>query len=88
MFICVISGCIYVLCLFLLITESYFLRMRHVIAGCYEPHREKQRTVYLYNHILQNRTGFLSMLWRKARAAVGDKRRMEEVSCATKMAAS
>ncbi|CAH1790156.1 unnamed protein product [Owenia fusiformis] len=55
------------LCFVLVIVEAYGLRLRHVIAGCYFPQREKQRAVWLYNHILRCRGGLLFFIRRQLR---------------------
>ena len=57
-------GYIYATCIFLQLVQSYGLRMRHVVAGCYYPEREKLRAVWLYNHILKRRGSFITVIRR------------------------
>ena len=54
-----VIGTIYLLCLILTIVEPYGLRLRHMIMGCYFPKRERQRAVWLYNHIVKCRGGIV-----------------------------
>ncbi|GFO14712.1 DC-STAMP domain-containing protein 2 [Plakobranchus ocellatus] len=37
---------------FLTFLEAYLLRLQHIVANMYYPHRERARAVWLYNHIL------------------------------------
>ena len=46
-------------CLLLVLTESYGLRLRHVVAGCYYPRKAKQRAAILYGKLVAGRRSFL-----------------------------
>ena len=66
-------GVIYLLCLIMTISESYGLRLRHLIMGCYYPKRERQRAVWLYNHIVKSRGGIIQRARKRMRGAqLGD----------------
>ncbi|XP_035232226.1 LOW QUALITY PROTEIN: DC-STAMP domain-containing protein 2-like, partial [Stegodyphus dumicola] len=58
------------ICLLLAVTQSYGLRLRHVICGCYYPQREKARAVWLYNHILKTRGSLQKFLSNQIRRRV------------------
>ena len=47
--------------------ESYGLRLRHLIMGCYFPKREKQRAAWLYNHIVKCRGGIIQSARKRMR---------------------
>ncbi len=64
---CVLAGIMFGTSLFLVVTEAYGLRLRHIIAGCYYPKRAQERSVWLYNQILRRRGGFLKFMRRKLR---------------------
>jgi glyoxylase-like metal-dependent hydrolase (beta-lactamase superfamily II) len=51
--------------------EPYGLRLRHVVMSHYHPDRARQRTVWLYNHILKCRGSFLKMARRHLRIKYG-----------------
>lgn len=58
----------------LAIFEPYGLRMRHKIMCYYHPTRAKQRSIWLYNHIIRSRSSFLKFARRQLRRKVmGDK---------------
>lgn len=61
-------------------TESYGLRLRHVICGCYYPQREKIRAVWLYNRILKTRGGITKFLRRQIRRKVHGDDTLEKIS--------
>lgn len=61
-------------------TESYGLRLRHVICGCYYPQREKFRAVWLYNRILKTRGSITKFLRRRIRQKVQGDATLEEIS--------
>ncbi|XP_060536244.1 DC-STAMP domain-containing protein 2-like [Cylas formicarius] len=56
-----------VICWFLTFLEPYGLRFRNYIMSYYHPTRAKQRTIWLYNHILRSRTSFLKFARRLLR---------------------
>nr|XP_042908328.1 DC-STAMP domain-containing protein 2 [Parasteatoda tepidariorum] len=60
-------GFLYILCVLMVFTESYGLRLRHIICSLFYPEREKLRTVWLYNKILRSRGGIRKYLRRKLR---------------------
>lgn len=80
-------GIIYGVCFFLVIFESYGLRLRHIICGLVYPKREKERGVWLFNHILKTRGGFLKYKRRKARQQFSNRKNLEEASIVGKLAA-
>ncbi|XP_069674725.1 DC-STAMP domain-containing protein 2-like [Periplaneta americana] len=59
------------LCWLLALLEPYGLRMRHVVMCYYYPDRARQRAVWLYNHILRSRGGFLKFARRQLRRKFG-----------------
>ncbi|XP_067118589.1 DC-STAMP domain-containing protein 2-like [Centruroides vittatus] len=71
---------IFIISFFLAITESYGLRLRHVIAGMFFPERKKQRAVWLYNHILRTRMNFVKFLRRKIRQKYYGDSTLHEIS--------
>ncbi|XP_026849990.1 DC-STAMP domain-containing protein 2 [Drosophila persimilis] len=61
------------LCLFawlVLLTEPYFLRLRHVIMRCFYPERDHERAMYLHNKILTERISVFKLARRQIRAAL------------------
>ncbi|KAM8709447.1 hypothetical protein ACLKA7_016279 [Drosophila subpalustris] len=63
---------ILLLCLlawFILLTEPYMLRLRHVIMQRFYPERAYVRALYLHEKILRERASFFKFARRKARAA-------------------
>ncbi|XP_045539859.1 uncharacterized protein LOC106719048 [Papilio machaon] len=50
---------------FFALFEPYGLRLSHVIMGHYRPERAKARALWLYNHILKSRGGFMKFARRK-----------------------
>ncbi|XP_066142810.1 DC-STAMP domain-containing protein 2-like [Euwallacea fornicatus] len=68
------------ICWILTVLEPYGLRFRNYIMGYYHPLRAKQRTIWLYNHILRSRTTFLLLARRKLRRKFGTKSRENEIS--------
>ncbi|XP_064624473.1 DC-STAMP domain-containing protein 2-like [Lineus longissimus] len=81
-------GVLYAVCLFLCLTEAYGLRLRHLICGCYYQRRDKERSVWLYNHILRKRGGFLKFLRRRLRHKTGNEEGLEEINCKDRCAAN
>ncbi|XP_033753894.1 DC-STAMP domain-containing protein 2-like [Pecten maximus] len=73
--------------LFLTIFEAYGLRLRHVIAACYYPRREQQRAVWLYNHILKCRGGFIKITRRQLKRKYLKNTETEKISIRGKLAA-
>ena len=83
----IFAGIIFGICLFLSIFESYGLRIRHVICGVFFPRREIERGVWLYNHILHRRGGFLKFARRKMRRDYSTRHAEEKGSLRGKLAA-
>ncbi|OWF53843.1 DC-STAMP domain-containing protein 2 [Mizuhopecten yessoensis] len=75
--------CLY---LFLTLFEAYGLRLRHVIAACYYPRRERHRAVWLYNHILKTRGGFLKITRRQMKRKYLKSTETEKISIRGKLA--
>ncbi|KAL1513928.1 hypothetical protein ABEB36_003266 [Hypothenemus hampei] len=69
------------ICWILTVFEPYGLRLRNAIMGYYYPLRAKQRTIWLYNHILRSRVSFLLLARRKLRKKFGLKGQGDEISC-------
>ncbi|XP_078000576.1 DC-STAMP domain-containing protein 2-like [Glandiceps talaboti] len=80
-------GSIYGICLFLVLTEAYGLRLRHVVASYYYPERERQRIAWLYGHIQKRRGGFLRLLRRKVRRNSKSIKPMEKIKMLDRLAA-
>ncbi|XP_019644806.1 PREDICTED: DC-STAMP domain-containing protein 2-like [Branchiostoma belcheri] len=55
-------GFIYGACLFTVIFEAYGLRLRRATCASYFPERERERVVWLYNHMLKRRGGLVATL--------------------------
>lgn len=64
---CFILVILIVICWILAIGEPYGLRLRQSVMSLYHPDRSRQRTVWLYNHILRSRGGFLKFMRRQLR---------------------
>ncbi|XP_054713566.1 DC-STAMP domain-containing protein 2-like [Uloborus diversus] len=73
-------GTLYLTCIILAVTQSYGLRLRHIVCGCYYPHRERIRAVWLYNHILKTRGNLSYFLRRQIRKKVYGDDTLEDVS--------
>ena len=71
----------------MVVFESYGLRLRHVICGCYYPRREKERAAWLYNHVIKRRGGFLKFERRDLRKQQNTKHAEEKGSIKGKLAA-
>ncbi|KAL5019782.1 hypothetical protein ScPMuIL_002674 [Solemya velum] len=80
-------GVIFLICFLLTTFEAYGLRLRHIIAGCYYPQRERQRAVWLYNHILKNRGSFLKDTRRQIRRKYLGYKEEKTISLKSKLAA-
>ncbi|BFF98397.1 DC-STAMP domain-containing protein 2 [Drosophila madeirensis] len=52
-----------------LLTEPYFLRLRHAIMRCFYPERDHERALYLHNKILTERLSVFKFARRQVRAA-------------------
>ncbi|XP_021923470.1 DC-STAMP domain-containing protein 2-like isoform X2 [Zootermopsis nevadensis] len=59
------------LCWLLVFLEPYGLRLQHVVMCYYHPDRARQRSVWLYNHILRSRGSFLKYARRQLRRKYG-----------------
>lgn len=57
-------GVLYVFTLLTVLCQAYMLRLRRFIANYYYPEREIERTLYLYNEILNRRNNLLRLLRR------------------------
>ncbi|GFU04269.1 DC-STAMP domain-containing protein 2 [Nephila pilipes] len=77
---------LYGLCFILALTESYGLRLRHVVCGIFYPEREKLRAVWLYNHILRTRGGMRRFLRRAVRKKVFGDDTLESISFLDRLA--
>ncbi|XP_030764756.1 uncharacterized protein LOC115888990 isoform X2 [Sitophilus oryzae] len=73
-------GITLMLCWILTLLEPYGLRFRNYIMGYYHPLRAKQRTIWLYNHILRSRATFLIFARRQLRRKFG-KKGTDYISC-------
>ncbi|XP_062576153.1 DC-STAMP domain-containing protein 2-like [Saccostrea cucullata] len=80
-------GFIYLVCLLMTIFQAYGLRLRHVIGACYYPRRERARAVWLYNHILKTRGGFLKFARRQLRRKAGVLKEEEKISIRSRLMA-
>ena len=49
--------------IFLVVFDTYFLRMRHYVAEKFYPDRVRPRAVWLFNHILRRRGPMLKVLY-------------------------
>lgn len=58
-----------------------------MICGLVYPKREKERGVWLFNHILKLRGGFMKYKRRKARQQFSNRKNLEEASMVGKLAA-
>ena len=68
------------------IFEAYGLRLRHVVAACYYPRRERERAVWLYNHIIKMRGGFLKFARRQMRRKYSSYKEQEKISIRSRLA--
>lgn len=75
-----VTGALFLVSFLLVIFESYGLRLRHVIASCYYPRRSRERAVWLYNHILKCRGGYVKFMRRQMRRKYYDDREVEKIS--------
>ncbi|XP_063977783.1 uncharacterized protein LOC135162827 isoform X1 [Diachasmimorpha longicaudata] len=64
-------GSLILICWIMTIFEPYGLRLRQVVMGYYHPERAKQRAVWLYNHIIRSRGGFIKFARRQLRRKFG-----------------
>ncbi|XP_050400899.1 DC-STAMP domain-containing protein 2-like [Patella vulgata] len=76
----------FIICLFMTIFESYGLRLRHIIAGCYYPRREQARAVWLYNRIVKMRGKFLVMARRQVRRKYKKDKESHKISLKARLA--
>ncbi|XP_067169209.1 DC-STAMP domain-containing protein 2 [Apteryx mantelli] len=65
-------GILYGTCLFIAVFGSYVGRLRRAVCAAYYPCREQERTCFLYNSILVQRTGLARALHRAARQRMAD----------------
>ncbi|XP_023019209.2 DC-STAMP domain-containing protein 2 [Leptinotarsa decemlineata] len=77
-----------VLCWVLTLLEPYGLRLRNVVMSYYHPTRAKQRSIWLYNHILRSRSSFLKFARRQLRRKVFGSKDIEKVTCMEFLAAN
>ncbi|XP_059165100.1 DC-STAMP domain-containing protein 2-like [Physella acuta] len=76
------------ICFFLTLFEAYGLRLRHVVAACYYPVREKARAVWLYNHIMLRRDGFLVTMRRQLQRKWKNEKGIEKLSILSSLEAN
>ncbi|KAG5882313.1 hypothetical protein JTB14_019337 [Gonioctena quinquepunctata] len=69
-----------ILCWVLTTLEPYGLRLRNVIMSYYHPTRAKQRSIWLYNHILRSRSSFLKFARRQLRRKLFSSKDIEKVT--------
>ncbi|XP_017066413.1 DC-STAMP domain-containing protein 2 isoform X1 [Drosophila eugracilis] len=72
---------IFLLCLLawlILLSEPYVLRTRHLIMFHFYPARAKERGIYLYNKIADDRTTIFKVARRRKRNEYNHKRRVQE----------
>ena len=67
--------------------ESYGLRLRHLIMGCYFQKREKQRAAWLYNHIVKCRGGIIQSARKRIRGVKFGDVAVQHISWRGQMAA-
>lgn len=60
-----------ILCWILLLLAPYGLRFQHVVMCYYHPDRARQRSAWLYSHILRTRGSFLKYARRQLRRKFG-----------------
>ncbi|XP_016982315.1 DC-STAMP domain-containing protein 2 isoform X2 [Drosophila rhopaloa] len=75
---------ILVLCLLawlILLAEPYVLRTRHLIMAYFYPDRAKERAMFLYNRISDDRTSLFQFARRRKRNAYNHKRNVEHLRC-------
>nr|XP_022310045.1 DC-STAMP domain-containing protein 1-like [Crassostrea virginica] len=58
---------VYIAVWFLMLFQSYGLRLRRVVCSFFYRKREKKRTLFMYNEMLKRRKGFLKHLRKKVR---------------------
>ncbi|XP_016934405.3 DC-STAMP domain-containing protein 2 isoform X2 [Drosophila suzukii] len=77
---------ILVLCLFswlILLAEPYVLRTRHLIMAFFYPERAKERGMFLYNRISDDRNNIFKYVRRRKRNEFNHKRNVEHFKCFT-----
>lgn len=77
----IISAFLVLLCWILAICEPYGLRLRHSVMSYYNPLRARERAIWLYNHILRGRNGFLKFARRQLRRKVLGMKGIKKVTC-------
>ena len=77
---------IYLLLLLTILFKAYLIRLRNHITGFFYPERRKQRTVHLYNVILNQRGRLPKLLQVRARVNSREKHQQEEISFCHKVA--
>lgn len=78
-------GFLFLACFLMTVFQAYGLRLRHIIAACYYPKREQSRAIWLYNHILNNRGGFLKFARRQMKRKSGTLREVEKISIRSRL---
>ncbi|GLV39594.1 uncharacterized protein CBL_08340 [Carabus blaptoides fortunei] len=74
-------GFIALLCLLLAVFEPYGLRIRQVVMCYYHPDRAKVRAIWLYNHIMRQRSSFLKFARRQLKRKFYGQERIDKVTC-------
>ncbi|XP_031343488.1 uncharacterized protein LOC116171003 isoform X2 [Photinus pyralis] len=69
------------LCWILTIFEPYGLRLRHSVMCYYHPTRARERSIWLYNHIMRSRSSFLKFARRQLRRKVIGSRKITKITC-------
>lgn len=80
-------GLVYLVTFFLTIFEAYLLRMQHIVANMYYPHREKARAAWLYNHIALTRDSFLIFTRKQVARKYKNEKAIEKFSFLSRLAA-
>ncbi|KAK5647195.1 hypothetical protein RI129_002087 [Pyrocoelia pectoralis] len=69
------------LCWILTFFEPYGLRLRHSVMCYYHPTRARQRSIWLYNHIMRSRSSFLKFARRQLRRKVIGSQEITKITC-------
>ncbi|KAJ8924160.1 hypothetical protein NQ315_006944 [Exocentrus adspersus] len=83
-----VSATVMFLCWVLTLLEPYGLRLRHMVMCYYHPTRAKQRSIWLYNHIMRSRNSFLKFARRQLRRKVLGDGSIAKITCKEYLAAN
>lgn len=78
----------YIVLLLTILLKAYMLRLRNEITGFFYPDRQKQRTVHLYNVLLNQRSRMPKLLQVKVRVHHREQCMREQISVCHRLAAS